>query len=324
MYVLGLQGSPRLKGNTSYLLDAFLKNLAERGAVTEKINATRINVEACIGCGNCEKKGFCVFKDDDMAARIYPALRRADVVVLAGPVYFYNFPAKIKAVIDRTQALWARKYRFDLEDPGRPWRRGVFLSVGATKGKNLFDGMSLTARYFFDAIGADFTDSITYKRIEDPGDLEKKSEVRGHVESSAGLVDSLFSRKKILFACRQNACRSQMASAFAQYLAGDRLEVLNAGSQPAGQINPIMQEAMAEKAIDMAYRVPRIIDDAVAETTPDMIVTMGCGEQCPYIPGVSYEDWDLPDPEGQGIDFMRQVRDEIEKRVKKLINDQSG
>jgi protein-tyrosine-phosphatase len=74
----------------------------------------------------------------------------------------------------------------------------------------------------------------------------------------------------------------------------------------------------------MAYRVPRIIDDAVAETTPDMIVTMGCGEQCPYIPGVSYEDWDLPDPEGQGIDFMRQVRDEIEKRVKKLINDQSG
>jgi protein-tyrosine-phosphatase len=184
--------------------------------------------------------------------------------------------------------------------------------------------MSLTARYFFDAIGAEFTDSITYKRMEEPGDLKKNSGVKDDITASARVLEPLFSRKKILFACRQNACRSQMASGFAQYLAGDRLEVLNAGSEPAGHINPIMQEVMAEKGIDMAYRAPRVIDDVIAGNRPDMIITMGCGEQCPYIPGVSYEDWDLPDPEGQDIDFMRQVRDEIEKRVRELIKDQSG
>lgn len=83
-----------------------------------------------------------------------------------------------------------------------------------------------------------------------------------------------------------------------------------------------MREVMAEKGIDMGFRSPRSIDEAVSETRPDMIVTMGCGEQCPYIPGVSYEDWDLADPAGKDIDFMRSVRDEIEKKVRNLIEDQ--
>lgn len=324
MHVLGLQGSPRLKGNTNYLLDAFLEHLAGRGAVTEKMHTARLQVKACIGCGHCEKKGFCVFEEDDMAGRVYAALRRADVVVLAGPVYFYNFPSPIKAVIDRTQALWARRYRLELEDPNRPWRKGFFLSVGATRGKNLFDGMSLTARYFFDAVGAQYTDSITYRRVEEPGDLKKNPKLKDDVAASAGYINDMFSRKKILFACRENACRSQMASAFAQYLAGNRMEVLNAGSTPARQVNSMMQEVMAEKGIDMAYRTPGLIDDVIAETRPDMVVTMGCGEQCPYIPGVSYADWDLPDPAGQSLDFMRRVRDQIEQRVKQLITDQGG
>jgi arsenate reductase len=324
MYVLGLQGSPRPKGNTNYLLDSFLQQLENRGAVTEKINISRLRVEPCTGCGYCEAKGVCVFADDDMAGQVYGRLRRADVVVLAGPVYFYNFPARIKALIDRTQALWARRYRHGLEDPGRPWRKGFLLSVGATKGKNLFDGMILTARYFFDAVGAQYTDSITYRKIEAPGDLEKHDGVLRDVENAAGQVDFFFRRKKILFACRENACGSQMASGFARYLAGDRIEALNAGSTPAPRVNPVMQEVMAEKGIDMAHRSPRSIEDAISETRPDMIVTMGCGEQCPYIPGVSYVDWDLPDPAGQSGDFMRRVRDRIEERVKQMVKDQAG
>jgi multimeric flavodoxin WrbA len=319
MYVLGLQGSPRAKGNTNFLLDGLLHYLKEKGADTEKIQARRLRVEPCIGCGYCEEKGICVFADDDMAARIYSMLRRADVVILAGPVYFYNFPAHIKALIDRTQALWSRKYRLDLEDPGRPWRKGLLFSVGATRGKNLFDGMKLTARYFFDAVGADYTDSIVYRRIEAPGDLTHHPGVAEDIQSCAANLDSLLARKKILFACRENACRSQMAAGFARYLAGGRIDALSAGSTPAPAANPVMQEAMAEKGLDMVHLSPRSIDDVLSGSRPDMIVTMGCGEQCPYIPGVSYVDWDLPDPAGQSMDVMRQVRDEIEHRVRQLM-----
>ncbi|MFP3981008.1 MAG: NAD(P)H-dependent oxidoreductase [Desulfobacterales bacterium] len=321
MYVLGLQGSPRAKGNTNFLLDAFLGQCQSRGAAVEKIQARRLHVEPCTGCGTCEKKGFCIFTDDDMARRMYFLLWRADVVVLASPVYFYNFPAPIKAVIDRSQALWSRKYKYGLEDPGRPWRQGFMLSVGATKGKNLFDGMALTARYFFDAVGAAYTDAVTYRRIEAAGELEKQPGVFDDVKAALEKADPLFSRKKILFACRENACRSQMAAGFARQMAGDRIEALHAGSTPADRVNPQMQEAMAEKGIDMAYRSTRTIEDAVAESTPDLIVTMGCGEQCPYIPGVRYIDWDLPDPAGRSAEFMRQVRDEIEQRVRQLISD---
>ncbi|MCF8027516.1 MAG: NAD(P)H-dependent oxidoreductase [Desulfobacteraceae bacterium] len=324
MYVLGLQGSPRAKGNTNFLLDGMLHYLKEKGADTEKIQARRLRVEPCIGCGYCEEKGICVFADDDMAARIYTMLRRADAVILAGPVYFYNFPAHIKAVIDRTQALWSRKYRLDLEDPGRPWRKGLLLSVGATRGKNLFDGMKLTARYFFDAVGADYADSIVYHRIEAPGDLTHHPGVAEDIQSCAANLDSLLGRKKILFACRENACRSQMAAGFARYLAGGRIDALSAGSTPAPAVNPVMQEAMAEKGLDMAHLSPRSIDDVLSGIRPDMIVTMGCGEQCPYIAGVSYADWDLPDPAGQSMDVMRQVRDEIEHRVRQLMDNQDG
>ena len=318
MYVLGLQGSPRLKGNTNYLLDTFLDEAANRGAYTEKLHVARMNIAPCIGCGHCEKKGFCVIRDDDMAASMYALLRRADVVVLASPVYFYNVPAVMKALVDRTQALWSRKYRVGLDDPARTRRKGFMLSVGATKGKNLFDGMVLTAKYFFDAIGAGYVDMVGYRRIEEIGEMEKHSGVK---EEVGGLLDRIapdFNRKKILFACRENACRSQMSSAFAAMLAGDRIDALNAGSQPADTINPDMAAVMAEIGIDMAHRTPRTIESVLKETTPDVIITMGCGDQCPFIPGVTYEDWDLPDPAGKDFEFMRNVRDEIRDRVVRL------
>lgn len=319
MFVLGLQGSPRKKGNTAYLLSVVLAEAEKRGAETAQVFVPDLNVAPCLGCGFCEKKGYCVNMDDDMAHKIFPAIRKADLVILASPVYFYNVTAQLKLLIDRTQALWSRKYRLKLNDPGRPSRKGLILAIGATKGKNLFDGMELTAKYFFDAIGASYSGLLGYRRIESFGDMEKHS---GHLSDVGNLLNGLvpfFTRKKVMFACRENACRSQMAAAFARFYAGGTLDVFCAGSEPAESINPLMVEAMAEKGIDMAYLNPALLDAVVSGTQPDIIVTMGCGEECPFMPGVEMIDWDLPDPAGHPIDFMRNVRDEIEKRVRDLI-----
>lgn len=321
MMILGFQGSPRKKGNTNYLLATFMDEAENLGAQTRIVEVSKKNIVPCIGCGYCEKKGYCITKDDDMTNEIYPLLREADVVVLATPIYFYNVPAQLKAPIDRSQTLWSRKYKLNLTDPARHYRRGFLLAQGATKGKNLFEGVDLTAKYFFDAVGAGFNGSLTYRHIEAIGDMEKQSTVHMDVKNSVNkLLSPLLNRKKILFACRENACRSQIAAAFAQHFAGDKIEVASAGSEPAEKINLNMVKAMAEKGIDMGFRITRFLDKAASELQPDMIITMGCGEACPFIPGMQRLDWDLPDPAGKSMDVMRNVRDEIEKKVKALIN----
>ncbi len=319
MFALGLQGSPRKSGNTHFLLSAFMEELKARGAETQIIHVPDKNIHPCIGCANCEKKGVCTIKDDDMTQEIFGLLRRADIVVIATPIYFYNATAQMKLLIDRTQTLWARKYKLGLTDPGRPDRKGFLLSVGATKGKNLFEGMILTAKYFFDAVGADYYGDLKYWQIENFGDMKQHETVMADIEKEVDRLEPMLKRKKILFACRENATRSQIAKAFARYYAGGDVDVSSAGSLPAKNINPIMEEAMRESGIDVAFEKPCSIDDAVALTRPDMIITMGCGEKCPLIPGVEYEDWDLPDPAGKPIEFVRNVRDEIEKRVKQFI-----
>lgn len=322
MLVLGLQGSPRKKGNTNYLLTTFMQEAEKTGARTHVIQAAKKNITPCLGCGFCEKNGFCVTQDDDMKPEIYPMLREADVIVLASPIYFYNVTGQIKLLIDRSQALWSRKYKLDLTDPARNYRRGFLLSLGATKGKNLFEGVHLTAKYFFDAVAARYEGGLTYWRIENPGEMEKHSTVQQEVKEAVNrLLASLLGRKKILFACRENACRSQMAAAFAQYLGGEKIEASSAGSEAATEINSDMVEVMQERGIDMAFRSTRFLNEAISESQPDMIVTMGCGEECPLVPGARMLDWDLPDPAGKPLDFMRSVRDEIEQRVKDLISE---
>ena len=111
-----------------------------------------------------------------------------------------------------------------------------------------------------------------------------------------------------------------MAGAFTQYYAGDRIEVESAGSAPAKEINPTIKEVMGEKGLDMAFCIPKSIDDATPGGEPDLVVTMGCGDSCPMFPEAKNVAWDLPDPAGKPIEFMRDVRDEIEKRVKELIS----
>lgn len=318
MFVLGLQGSPRTKGNTSVLLSAYLAEAERLGAQTEHIDVAKKNISPCKECGTCDKKGFCPIEDD--MQEIYPLLRRADIIVMATPVFFYGPTSQIKALIDRSQALWARRYVHGLIDPGRKWRRGFLLSVGATKGKNLFEGVLLTAKYFFDAVGAHFDGSLTYKQIEASGDIEKHSTaINDAKEEARALVNPFLKRKKVLFVCRENACRSQMASAFARFHAGDKIEAESAGSSPAREINPVMEEVMTEKGIDMAFRRPKSIEETARLWKPDLIISMGCEDACPYFPGVPNEEWNLEDPAEKPISFMRNIRDKTEKKIMDLI-----
>ena len=167
---------------------------------------------------------------------------------------------------------------------------------------------------------ARFAGSLTYRNIEGPKDMERHPTVRDDVKTLvAQVVRPLSERRKILFACRENACRSQMAGAFAQFIAGERLDVATGGSAPARAINPVMVEAMGEKGIDMAFRRPAALDAVIEGFQPEVIVTMGCGEACPAVPGARVVDWDLPDPAGGTPELMRRVRDDIEVKVRRLV-----
>lgn len=122
----------------------------------------------------------------------------------------------------------------------------------------------------------------------------------------------------VLFVCVHNAGRSQMAAGYLQHLAGDRIDVLSAGSEPKDQINPVAVAAMAEEGIDIAGNTPKLLTvDAVKES--DVVITMGCGDACPIFPGKRYEDWQLDDPAGHGPETVRRIRDEIRGRVEALI-----
>ena len=122
----------------------------------------------------------------------------------------------------------------------------------------------------------------------------------------------------VLFVCVHNAGRSQMAAGFLRHLAGDRVEVLSAGSEPADAVNPAAAAAMAEVGIDLTLASPKLLTDAAVEEA-DVVVTMGCGDACPFYPGKRYEDWPLDDPAGQGIEAVRPIRDEIRSRIEALV-----
>jgi arsenate reductase len=123
----------------------------------------------------------------------------------------------------------------------------------------------------------------------------------------------------VLFVCVHNAGRSQMAAGYLRHLGGERVEVLSAGSMPADQINPAVVDAMLEEGIDIRAEVPKVLTtDAVQES--DVVITMGCGDVCPVYPGTRYEDWQLEDPAGRGIDAIRPIRNEIRQRIEGLLS----
>jgi arsenate reductase len=127
-------------------------------------------------------------------------------------------------------------------------------------------------------------------------------------------------KTSVLFVCVHNAGRSQMAAGWLRHLAGDRVRVRSAGSEPADEINPAAVEAMAEVGIDITGGTPEKLEWETAESS-DVIITMGCGDACPIFPGKRYEDWKLDDPAGQSVEAVRPIRDEIRTRVEKLLAD---
>ena len=122
----------------------------------------------------------------------------------------------------------------------------------------------------------------------------------------------------VLFVCVHNAGRSQMAAGWLEALGSGRVRVLSAGSMPSDQINPVAVEAMAEVGIDIASNQPKVLTDGAVQDS-DVVITMGCGDACPFYPGKRYEDWKLDDPAGQGIEAVRPIRDEIRVRIEGLL-----
>ncbi|GAA3789888.1 arsenate reductase ArsC [Sphaerisporangium flaviroseum] len=125
-------------------------------------------------------------------------------------------------------------------------------------------------------------------------------------------------KPSVLFVCVHNAGRSQMAAGWLAHLAGGRIEVRSAGSVPAGQINTVAVEAMAEVGVDLAGEQPKVLTTEAVQAS-DVVITMGCGDACPIFPGKRYEDWRVEDPAGLGIEAVRPIRDEIRGRIEKLI-----
>ena len=127
-------------------------------------------------------------------------------------------------------------------------------------------------------------------------------------------------KPSVLFVCVHNAGRSQMGAAYAHHLSGGAVEVRSAGSAPAASINPAVREAMLEEGIDISAEVPKVLTAEAVEAS-DVVITMGCGDTCPYFPGKRYLDWTLADPAGQGVDAVRPIRDDIKARVAELLGE---
>jgi multimeric flavodoxin WrbA len=168
--VLGIMGSPRIKGNTDLLLEEALKGAKSQGAEGEKIVVDKLKIAPCKEYLGCFKDGNCVIRDD--MDDIYPKLLGADVVIIASPMFFYGVSSQAKALIDRCQALWARKHILKQSLPNSR-RKGAFIAVGATKGKRLFEGAILTVKYFFEAIGVEYADELLIRGVDARGEIKE-------------------------------------------------------------------------------------------------------------------------------------------------------
>jgi multimeric flavodoxin WrbA len=173
MKVLALFGSPRRGGNTEILLEEALKGTEAEGAEIERLYLTDLKITPCTECHGCDSTGDCVILDE--MQKIYPKLLEADIIILASPIFFYGVTAWAKTLIDRSQALWAKKYLVNDPSMGKKGKRrkGFFISVGATKGQKVFDGAILTVKYFFDALNTEYTGELLYRGVEGKGEILK-------------------------------------------------------------------------------------------------------------------------------------------------------
>ncbi len=170
MHVLGIMGSPRRRSNTELLLDAALRGASECGATTRKVLICEADIRPCMEYYQCAVDGTCSIMDD--MTHLYDSVVSADVIILSSPVFFYGLTSQAKALVDRCQALWARRYMLKTWHPDTELRRGALIAVGATKGVRLFDGVLLTAKYFFDAVGVRFAEHLLVRGMEDKAQVE--------------------------------------------------------------------------------------------------------------------------------------------------------
>jgi len=164
MKVLGIMGSPRRQSNTDILLDKALEGARGAGAEVEKVLVSKLKISPCLEIYACLKDGDCAIKDDMQS--LYKKLLEADHIIFASPMFFYGITSQAKAVIDRCQALWVGRHVLGMGKEDNRVRRGVFISVGATQGKKLFNGAVLTVKYFFDAIGVKYCDDLLVRGID--------------------------------------------------------------------------------------------------------------------------------------------------------------
>ncbi len=174
--VLGIFGSPRREGNTELLLNEALKGAAREGAQVEELHLCEFRITPCTECLCCFKDGICVVADDMQG--IYPRLLEADIVIITSPMFFYGITGWAKAMVDRCQALWSRRYV--LHDPSLGGegkrRKGFFISVGGTKGQRMFGGAILTVKYFFDAFNTEYAGELLFRGVDACGDILKDQE----------------------------------------------------------------------------------------------------------------------------------------------------
>ena len=173
MLVLGIYGSPRKKGNTDLMLDAFLEGAAAGGAEIERLYVRDLDIRGCLGCGHCDKAGTCI--QQDAMVQVYPLLERAGRIVVASPIYFYGVTGQLKLLVDRSQALFMKKLltakqgRATAADPAR---KGFLLSAGATRGKRIFECAILTMRYFYDALAVTYAGELCFRELEERGAIK--------------------------------------------------------------------------------------------------------------------------------------------------------
>jgi len=189
MKVLAIYGSPRKEGNTALLLRELVKGVQTQGGSVTEVFLCDLRILPCVADYSCAQTGEC-FIEDDMQD-IYRHLVEHDCIVLAAPIFFYNVNAQTKVFIDRSQALWARKYILKKVNPRAGKKKGIFISVGATKGAKLFDGTLLTIKYFFDTMDAELSQSLLYKGIDGAGDILRHP---GALQEASALGASLVSR----------------------------------------------------------------------------------------------------------------------------------
>jgi multimeric flavodoxin WrbA len=171
MKVLGIYASPRQGGNSDLLLDKALEGAAATGAEIQRVYIRDLDISGCQECGGCDQTGSCVIPDE--MDKVYPLLWESKIIFLSSPIFFYGFPGRAKSLIDRSQALWSKRMLEKSPEDRKRYDhgKGYLIAVGATKGKNLFEGVELTAKYFFDALDKSYEGGLFFRAVEKKGNI---------------------------------------------------------------------------------------------------------------------------------------------------------